>query len=135
MHFQRFSVVVASCEPMDEESLQGLLSGQPNILAEVSCVSVGQIFADPEEAEETEEAETAETEETEERKRRSRKWKTVQEVIPSGGSWGTGCMWISLSCGSGCRMPAFPRRRFAGGRVFMGRIGLLRSASASFFPL
>ena len=66
MYLQRFSVVVvASSEPVDEEQLQWLLSGQPNILAEASCVSVWQIFADPEETEDTEEVEEADPEETE----------------------------------------------------------------------
>ena len=67
MHFGRFSVVVASSEPVDEEQIQEFLNGYPDILAEVSCVSVGRIFAAAEEAEETEEAETEEQEtETEE---------------------------------------------------------------------
>ena len=65
MYFQRFSVVVASSEPVDEEQLQEVLNGRQDILAEVSCVSVGRIFAAAEEAEETEEAEdTEETEDT-----------------------------------------------------------------------
>ena len=58
-------MLVVSSEPVGEEQLQWLLSGQPNILAEVSCVSVGRIFAAAEDAEETEEAEdTEETEDT-----------------------------------------------------------------------
>ena len=65
MHFQRFSVVVASSEPVDEEQIQEFLNGYPDILAEVSCVSVGRIFAAAEEAEETEETEdTEDTEDT-----------------------------------------------------------------------
>ncbi len=64
MYFQRFSVVVASGEPVDEGQIQEFLNGRPNILAEVSCVSVGRIFAAAEDAEETEEAETEESEDT-----------------------------------------------------------------------
>ena len=69
MYFQRFSVVVASSEPLGEEQIQEILNGYPDILAEASCVSVGRIFAAVEEAEdteETEEAEEVEAEETEE---------------------------------------------------------------------